>query len=215
MLGDGRYVANGNLQTRDAAGYRLHLVHNARISLSFGAMEPSIRRDQPAFHDRAMAQAMDDHIWVAHRGRYILEKWNTAGELVSEVHRNVDWFPASPVTSVISETEPPPTRIRVIHEDETGRVWVVMSLADQRWKRAVQRRGSIQNALAVSQASDPNLYHDTVIEVLDVEAQVCHASAQFDDWVHDFLDDGTFITYSLDHNGAPSLLVIRPTIRAQ
>lgn len=198
------YIINGDLRTQQKIGLPLHLVtSDGRIVRSFGSTDPVARRDRPTLHSRMISDPTGGSLWLANTKRYVLEKWTVSGELEARLERTVTWFEPHDRSAVISEDTPPPPLIRDIMEDEDGIVWVVVRVADARWKEAVYYRGAVQNTLSVYTVADPARYHDSIIEAIDVRSGRVLATARFDGSVHAFVDRGRFAVYTLDAKGVP------------
>lgn len=94
VLPDGSFLFNATVGTRDALGYPLHVVRNGRIVGSFGAVDPIYRRDMPNLGKRTISRIRGRHVWIAHWGRYRLERWNVETRTLERtIERPVPWFP--------------------------------------------------------------------------------------------------------------------------
>lgn len=141
-LPDGRALVNLDIRTPDLIGLPLHLIAaNGRVLRSFGSATGAFRPDIPEVSSRAIAPAGPDEVWVAHRQRYLLELIDVnTGATIRSIERKVSWFPPGEVSRKRSENavQKPTPRIGQIHVDSAGRIWVLIGLADPRWKSAVK-----------------------------------------------------------------------------
>jgi hypothetical protein len=173
-LGAGRLVIATPLRTPARVGLPLHLVEGGRVVRSFGSESGTFRPDIPHFDRRAVAPAGPGRVWSAHKNRYQIELWSTAGRKLREYRRSVDWFPPYLATRAVSPDAPPATLLQQVWQDRDGRLWVSMLVADRNWRRAVRPGGPHGYTVA-----DYDGYRDTVIEVIDPERGRVLASRRF------------------------------------
>jgi hypothetical protein len=95
---------------------------DGRIVRSYGEPGESPAGELPR---RAVGASAGGRVWIAHRDRYRVERWNTAGRLVDVLERVVAWFPVSAATRGTDAS------IRQIREDADGRLWVHVVVRDQ------------------------------------------------------------------------------------
>jgi hypothetical protein len=160
-LGPRAFAINADINSRDAIGQPLHIVsRDGSLLRSFGG-NPAVQTGvgDPALH-RAIASSRNNTLWVAHRNQYRIEEWDSTGRLLRVIERRASWFPAVAPESL-------ERRIRSIHEDSAGRLWVHLVV------RVPAR--------------------STIIEVLDPRANRVIATARIDDWAGDPAEGGLFI----------------------
>jgi hypothetical protein len=118
---DGSFVLRADIRTRDRIGFALHHGSVQGILRSFAPADTILPgRVAPPL---VLAKTRDGSgVWAAHVNQYRIEKWDTAGRLMSIHERNADWF------SVRTDGRRPPGQryaaILGIHEDSSGRLWV-------------------------------------------------------------------------------------------
>jgi hypothetical protein len=165
LFSDGRSVQSGRHRAPGADGHPLHLIDAAgSVVRSFGGEErwlkavrenPGLLRVEHQFQ-RALAPSGDSAIWAAHKNRYRIEKWDTAGRLIAIYERRSRNFP--PIDSAVWEAGEHGAIIGVpgiqrIWEDPQGLLWLAFT---------VKRR---ERTKPMGQ-SEPEIY-DMIIEVLD------------------------------------------------
>lgn len=180
-LEDGSQVHASVVRTPSAAGYPLHLLDPEReIVSSFGADTALLLPGHSVLARRAVARAGDGAIWSARVNEYRIEKWSPSGRKVLTIQRNAPWFEpwVEPTSYLVSR---PPPIVVSIAEDDRGRIWVMMYVADRNYEPQVDPdyHGPI----------DPEMRHrarDTVVEVLDLRAGTVVARARNDRvlWPH-------------------------------
>ena len=207
FLRDGRYVINGDLRTREAAGFPLHLAtRSGSVVRSFGAEDPVVRRDMPRLHQRTMGLAKNGMVWVGHKTRYRIEQYDTAGNKTRTLDRDVPWFPAHGGLTAISEAAPPAPLFRRLCELGDGLLLAAISIADSNWKASIRETARIQGR-SVLGADSPNDLYDSMLEVIDVKKGQVLVSRRIPERVHDITDDGLIVNYYLTAAGVPYIEV--------
>lgn len=148
LLDDGRFVVNApyigpdgsplpaQIMTRDREAVR-GLGRPFRTDLRF-ELRAQIRR---------LTMGTDGTIWMAPLWDYRLERWDTAGVLVEELHgAHLDMSGADgePTITPRSSDQPPPSPfIRALEYDpEVDLLWVFISVPRDDWRDRVAARGS-------------------------------------------------------------------------
>ena len=159
LLPDGRYVVNG--ERGDSA---LHPVGvDGELVRSFGVgygeeelppppskrhlsvLEPGSAADLRRVDviDRKLAAAGEGRIWAAHRNRYEIELWDTAGHRLRRLARGTEWFQpwrsddwaARETRHILRGRERPgqdatprpyPPMLWGLQQDEEGRIWTLV-----------------------------------------------------------------------------------------
>jgi hypothetical protein len=146
------------LAAHPVAGSRRHYFHIADLT------GRTIRRfapyEDPRVHrrrDRQVVRAGADRFWAApveiDGSGYVLELWNTRGELLRTVRRDVEWFPAT--GPVDDPSSPPPPNLEILTVDSSGIVITTSAIPNQNWvPRDRQSREVAQ-------------YYDLMIEAID------------------------------------------------
>jgi len=189
-LSGGRYIVNGDHRTREAAGYPLHLIElrSGRIVRSFGSQDAELQRGQNSTQDRVMAAVRAGRVWIGHRYEYVLEQWDTTGQLHRRFRRNVDWFQLRTGSAGLSAADQPPRPILRRLFDADSLLWVVINVADSRWREAIRPRGTI-GGMQVNRA-DETRYRDSIIDIVDLRTNALIVSIKLDELVHDITADG-------------------------
>lgn len=175
-VGRGRFVFSSWVRTRDRIGYPLHLVNSeGRVEASFGSETGEFRPDLETMV--RLASAGPGRVWAGVSHRYALELWDAfEGRKLRELRREVDWFPpGSPDERWTADTPPPPS-LGFFAEDGRGWLWVPVSVADPRWRDAVE----VAEDRVHLNVTDPVRYRDMVLEILDTESGEALASLRFD-----------------------------------
>lgn len=174
-VGRGRFVIASWGRTPERIGFPLHrLGPEGRVEASFGPETQEFRPDQAS---RVMVAAADSgRVWVGEAHRYSLELWDAfEGRQLRELRREVEWFPTGSPLYRPSVDEPPPSRLVGLAYDGQGRVWTRISVADSRWREAVEEgRGGY------AEVTDSERYSDTIVEILDAVTGQPLARLRFD-----------------------------------
>lgn len=166
-LPDGRFVATGEIKTRDAVGYPLHLLDAwGRWVLSFGSDKPTFRFDRPAMNRRSLAvSSRRCAFWAAHDSRYEIECWvlrsrHPERAQVIDVHE--PWF--RPNEDVVAGRR---TQLVGLREDGAGRLWMIIYVPDSLAPPAEPKPTSRRPMARPTKNFRPGDVFDTVIHVLD------------------------------------------------
>jgi len=209
-LSDGRALINQSIRTPDRVGLPLHLVgKDGRIVKSFGSETGVDRPDVAELSSRAIASATATSVWVAHRTRYLLELIDVnSGAVLRRLERRAQWFPPSeiPQSRSTSTDEPPRPRLAELHVDSIGRLWILIGVADARWRSAAKADDSNRDHIKITDASK---YRDAIVEVIDPVRNTLVASMRFDEAPAWFLGNGIAQSAGENANGSPVIQVSR------
>lgn len=184
-LRDSILVINSSIRDRRRAGLPLHeFTTTGGIGRSFGDPAPSIRPGHEEDIARVMQRGRGDSLWVVRTSqRYDLELWPLGANAPSRIlRREAPWFPARqfPAPTVPSGAAPAP-EVLGVWEDLQRRVWVMIRVADPRWKSALARGETVRgHGPARRTYADPAEYYDTLFEVIDADRGVLLAKHRED-----------------------------------
>jgi hypothetical protein len=203
-LGDSLTAVNSFVGTVAAAGLLVH-VFGATGSVVKSIAEDSAgyRADMSRNAWRPLARARDGEIWIARRGWYRIEKWNVeSGRNTLILVNDVPWFPPHVVPSQTSALTKPTPLIEDIYEDQSGRLWILITVADPNWRRAAgpTREGVVTVA-------DRNKFFDSVVEIIDPSTGTLLASRRVPEYLTQFISGGQAISYEEATSGAGRVLV--------
>jgi hypothetical protein len=202
-------VAVGGFGAREGALVPLHVIGaNGEVGRSFGAapegVEPSV-----IGLDRRIAPAVPSGVWVAHRNRYLIEHWGLDGKKTLTLRRDADWFAPWSVQSGPPHRARPDPTIREVRQDQEGRLWVLIRVADANWQpRALTPYGGNPGLLYFPGAHE-ELAYDSIIEVLDPRTGRLSASVRFPQYFLGFGSTDTVTSYEEDASGNPRYVVWR------
>lgn len=201
LSAEGRLVVQYPLLVNNGVTQLVHeLGPDGRIRRSFGGEPRVLESDDLYARVRAIASARDEGIWVAHQNRLRVEKWGSDGAMRLALERRPSWF--SPWSEYV-RGEPisarPRPRVMHVGEDDAGRVWISINVADSNWKPAVQL-GILEQA--PSSAIDWSRLWDSVVEVWDPKGGTLLSSIRFEDEVVGFsLASGVLYTRRMSAGG--------------
>jgi hypothetical protein len=212
----GDLVVVASIQTPQVAGLPLHVVNaEGEVVRSFGADDLKIElgeKRNPIAHFRRIAAAGPSSIWSARVDAYIVERWKTDGTLESRVTRNVPWFPPGlPLATGRQDEVKPHPSIRGVWEDETGLLWVNISVADALWQ-------PIGNAPKTGRERPPlgmmelHRYVDTIVEVLDPVRGRVIASARRPEILQSVTGSNEFFSRREGSDGGEVIDIWRPRL---
>jgi len=214
MLPDGRTVVNLTIRSPEKLGLPLHLLDaDGTLLRSFGSdSKGAYRPDFPGMGERALAPHRGTLVWAAHQSAYAIDLVDVnSGEIVKRLIREASWLPASAPqrTSMRPPAEiPPPSTLAAIHEDAEGLLWVLISVADSRWKSAVQARDARHLTI-----TDPVRYTDHIIDVIDPARGRVVASVRFDERPPWFVSRGYAAQFASGARDVPVFDVFRMALK--
>lgn len=204
-LHSGQFVFNSTLASSSTSGQPLHLVNRDGVrERSFGATATGYRPDVPYAMSRAIAEARAGRLWSALRTEYRIDLINpSTGAIERTIRRDAPWFPSGmrPEPRGNEQMAPAPF-IFDVREDQSGRLWVLIAVADENWRSALRPPAAGERHTTVI---DEQRYRDTVIEVLDPESGRLLASIRLPQHIKQFISDGLVGTVLEDADGVPRL----------
>ncbi|MFC1574812.1 hypothetical protein ACFL3Z_01905, partial [Gemmatimonadota bacterium] len=202
ILGDGRILVGAHVQTPSLIGYPAHLLDREGNRVrSFGSSS-----DVPVGFTyfggmKSVGSIRGDRVWLHPAGEYRIELWDTAGTHRKTLLQETGWL--KPWTRGVAG-EPfrvkPQARLFHVHEDPSGRLWVIGWVPDRDWRPQ-------------SQTADYEPVHDCVVEVLDPETGSLLASQRFDQkdqLFYQFIEDGLVYSRNVEpETGVPLIHIWR------
>jgi 6-bladed beta-propeller len=206
---DGGIVVGGSSALPDRHGYPLHLFSRAGEHVrSFARIDHEHRpRENLDPLVRSMASAGDGRIWSARYTEYVVELWTTAGDQLAELRRDVDWFEPHENGGFNGDDPPNPT-LASIHVDAEGRLWSLVRVAGEDWRRGVGQ-GRHPYGHMVNTVVDRSLYYDVILEVFDPRTGDLLATRRFPQHIQRFTSQGFLYGYREDAEGYPFVDVFR------
>lgn len=208
FLHGGSMVISQKVSTLRRTGFPLHLIGpDGRLLASFGSAKGAYRPDIPDLASRSITSAGGDQVWSAHRSAYRIDLVDgRTGLILKHLVREASWFPDGerPVRTKPAANAPPRPRISAVHRDETGLLWILISVADARWKSAVSSGNPSHPTI-----TDPLRYWDSIIEVIDPEKATVVASIRLDEAPGWFVSGNLFQRVVTRPDGAPIIKIDR------
>lgn len=136
VLDDSSYVINGAIRTPERVGYALHLFNGEGDVVRSFDETPVGMPATAGIPDswRFLSPARDGGLWSAGRSAYRIDLWDAAsGKLRRSLVRNASWFPPHSGAREYDPDRPALPVITEVMEDAAGRLWVLVSLASDRW----------------------------------------------------------------------------------
>ncbi len=161
----------GNVSAPDPSGAFLPMAvlgADGYFSRPFGVPEEPFESGGPSVHQiRYMARAREGGVWSCVLPRYEVKHWDRDGSLTKSISREVDWFPPhlDPGERVDPSAGPPNPKMRSIREDDDGRLWTMVLVADEDWKESIFLH-RVEGGALVNLVVQEKQY-DTKIEVID------------------------------------------------
>lgn len=227
QVGDGRFVINELIGEPQRVGLPFHeFLRTGLIGRSFGSREANVRPTESFRLKRVAAPSRaypGDHFWAADAyGRYVIELRRVGVDApVLTIERPVSWFPAPAETGFErpSIDRPPLSRIWGLWEDGDGLLWVLVRVADRRWRSAVAADAGRGEPGAPSRGSpgiritNPGHYTDFRFEVIDPRRGRLVASLQVDEAFSIGSTPGVLIGYAqATDQDDPQWAVITPRV---
>lgn len=203
---DGRFVRTSIIDRGDSAGAWVH-EHDA------DATERRTRRiSSPIVRGRSDLQLRVVSLghawstyWVAHRTSYRFAQCAWAVAECREYRRTAEWFPdpASGPGPALPEDGPRPM-LRGVSHDGPNHLWVVISVADARWREGVAGAGGPEFTI-----TDPDRFYDTVIERIDLTTNRVIARLRIDRAIVAFVGTSEVQAYREDADGVARIGIMR------
>jgi len=193
-LQSGEFVMNAIRRTPKEVGYPLHMVDSSGITRSFGTQKPEFRRDLASLLNRRLAVGSDGALWAAHETAYQIEMLDSSGRVTQRFVRDVDWFEPHASSPRIEADKPPAPRIHDFRVDENGFLWVLIRVADPKWKDALKPQGRLQGRTYLGYTT-PDAYFDSIVEVIDPRTGKLVASGRSPEAILFLLGHGAALSY--------------------
>jgi hypothetical protein len=179
---DGSLIVNAHVPTMDEIGLPLHRLTADGRRISFGAEPATFVPSRPGTNVRAIAPAASGGFWATRYERYLIEQFDSVGRVVQTLERSPPWFPPGDGSMNPPNPDRPPfPHVKAIDEDEVGRLWVLIQVADPQYQKALHRRENVRSVReSLWEITDYDRFYDTVIEVLDPGAARLLASERVD-----------------------------------
>lgn len=198
------WIVAGTSEVAGRVGYPMQRTNaTGTDDRPFGRAFP-VLRDRPSASQRAIT-GNSRSVWAVRPDRYELEEYDLNGSLVRVIDRIVSWFPDREFESSPDLwSAPADPRIRDLHLDAEGRLWVMAGVAKAGWRRSSQ--DTDRSFWAYARA------FDTIIEVIDVASNTVLAHTRFPWFGYRFTQDGYVLSYRVsDDDGVVSADVRRAT----
>jgi hypothetical protein len=191
-------LVNAGIREPERVGYPLHLLDSdGNIIRSFGSTNDGpYRPDLRDIIERRPMTVADDETsaWVGWLNQYVIEQWDSDGNLLHVLKREADWFPAwwRPESG---PGRPPSTVMRDLVQDGDV-LWVLVSIPGQNWDTAVQVDDSGRFSV-----TDDSVYRNTMIEALDLRTGEVLATTSVPRVFTGFVSPGHVYGREVDPNG--------------
>jgi hypothetical protein len=205
---DGTWIMTGVVPTEAGAGYTVHLLNaKGQVDRHLALAPVPYREDLRSLFVRSLAADPDSrYYWMAHRLEYVWNRCERSTHRCVTYTRAVSWLPRPSLRPQAATSPPQPWLIGVV-PDGSRYLWTVARVPDARWREAVD----ISRSVTMWGVSDRNRYHDTMVELVDLQTNTVVASQRFDAMLL-VNESGTVWYYSEDGNGEPRLHVVRLTM---
>jgi hypothetical protein len=207
------WVLNGDFPGGDAIGYPLHTFdatdREARM-LHYGSDGTYLPGVVGGGIERTTAPSLrTDAVWSAPWRNYAIEEWTTNGELVSQVIRPADWYPANWPMAMPEKGKERPPIVAALREVEPRRLLTVINRSGPNYHDVVkcfQERGRL-----VCGADTGEGAFVSRLELLDIDAGELVARLDSDQEIWGFLDDDTAWSFRFGSGGLPFIEIWRVT----
>lgn len=204
-------IMNGLISNPERVGYPLHTlrvgVEGIEVIASYGRNDGELRPfDVDALMTR-LTRVSEGTFWSASFTTYDLAHWTLDGELLRRIERRPRWFAGRSERPFGTPDEAPTPSIAAVELDDDQLLWVFISVAADEWATAwpegVWRSGEIPQG-SVRQ----DLLFDTIVEVIDPEAQRVVARERFPAHIISSLGRNRAVEYVVNDDDVPMLRVI-------
>jgi len=204
QLPDATLIAAAVVRERGEFGLPLHALspNGESILRSFGGPDQAIRRTQVVTLRRVISPPTEvGSFWSLRGTQYQLEEWDSSGQLLRTINRNVEWFEPwfEPPARNAREQAPPPSPIGV-YQDSEGLLWTLVHVADENW-RPLPPGDVTEGGATITTMQQRNRLHDTIIEVIDPGLRRLVSSLRLDAYLRGFAGRGIVYSYVEDELG--------------
>lgn len=207
LRGDTVLVAEP-ISTESRFGLPLHLMAPTGDTISFGSDDRSFDMRRMMAMVRVVTPETDSTFWVGRADRYELQRWHMNGRLLSTLGPSRDWFPPQTKDWDGSNSSPMPTRIKNLHWDGKGHLFVMMERA--RADRPDQPDNGGREPTRASSLTERLTFMEQVIEVIDVSTGELLGAMQVPGtYLMNFVDDGRLVGLKDGRNGEELPVVYR------
>jgi len=181
-LGNGGLAVNSFQGSPEAAGKAIQLYE-------MGESEPYALVDKYSFTRKTFARSMRSlaaveggFLSIQSFEDYEIRAFTNSGLLARTYTRDAPWFDSSAEFRKTTPTVPPVTYVAGAYTDSDGLLWVFIGTADEDWAQALgeERVYEKEGGQSAFDVVDPVKLYDTVVEVIDLDAEVVVARARFD-----------------------------------
>jgi hypothetical protein len=202
-VGGGRMIVSGPGKT---SRQPLHLIDSmGEVIRSYGITSPVTDPKRAMENIRIVGPGAGSNVWVAGHTNYEMELWDTAGKRTRIITRKSGWFPANLVRDAEAPFRKPPMPQVIAVRQQGNLLWVISWVAAEDWKpfeNMGRRSGDepLTDALA-------SRFHDSVVEVFDLDQGLLLASQRFYETFSQFIGDGMVASYIGDEAGHQKYIV--------
>ena len=210
-LGADRYVVNAPVISPNGSAQLLHVVNRTGTIRSFGTVTGVTRASvsgKPVWRQIARSPS-DNTIWTAQTTSYVLEQWDTAGTRRAVLTRDASWFQSYDEEVRIDPEHPPQPWIRAVELDQSGLIWVMISVPDPRYREGLEALPQQVNGITIHRLRDAATIWDTVIEVIDPATGQVLTSKSFANAFIGFADPDHVFEYIQDDDDVGHYRVVR------
>ncbi|HSA55015.1 MAG TPA: hypothetical protein VLE53_04890 [Gemmatimonadaceae bacterium] len=186
----------------------LHVIARAtgEVVRSFGDIELRPGEDREWAARRTIGLSDAGTLWAARVNRYEIQKWTTDGRLLHTITRQPAWFPPwlqfGHTTQGAPRLEP---LLAGVVEDGEGLLWVCVLVPKAGATKA------LPSGSALSAAFDETF--DTVIDVIDPEANALVATRRFEGAMRGFFSGKLMVRVYSDTSDIPRLDLLEVRLR--
>ncbi len=211
-LDDGRrYVIQAWGQDANTVGLPVHVVSDTGIVSSFGAEYDPLQEGRVFNPTDRLFLAMDDseNTYMVPETEYTIEAWSMGGERFAIIH-------GSDLGNDPEDLTTPPNRIRDIHSDSDGLLWIMLAYRRPDW-----RENSVEMADPTGEVAfmprDMNLSNwlHSRIDVIDPRSCSVLASQWQDEIFLGFVADGMVSDGEYSPAGAPLINIWRMVLNEE
>ncbi len=208
FLLDGRMVVNEHQRTPAGAGYPLQVVdREGQIVRPLGSVRPEYRLGEPYKYQRPTSVGADGAtVWTIGRGDYLMELWDTTGNRLAALQREVEWFEPYVLGRDITPNGPPPLpAVGLFSADGAGRLWVAVRVPSDNWRAVMLADPDWEYNWGTVQKM-----RDWILEVVDAGTGDLIVSQDLPDIEATlFLGEDLLVAYREDEMGYPFLDLLR------
>lgn len=208
QMRNGQQIVFSSSGSSEQVGRLFHVIDNVGSYVrSFGDAPMGAVMTDGQSRGLLLAPSQGNTFWAHSYVRYVVQRWDQSGRLLSTLVRNAPWFRTDvPISTGQDGTRPTGTFVGV-REDNQGVLWTVVNVASDNWQKALGSPTIIRGSRNYRNIRNDLLF-DSIVEAIDpIKGEVIQ-SIRIPGLISLFASDRTVGKYYEDGAGIPRLQLL-------